>query len=51
MRIGGEVPEGGSILLGGSKAMSGYGVPLPRIVKAIPRWIVQRRSLIFLFVL
>jgi len=32
MRIGGEVPGGGSILLSGSKAMSEYGVPLPRIV-------------------
>jgi len=37
MRIGGEVPGSGSILLGGSKAMSGYGEPLPRIVNANPR--------------
>jgi hypothetical protein len=47
MRIGGEVPGGGSILLGVSKAMSECGVPQPRIVNASPRWIVQRRSLIF----
>ena len=37
MRIGGEVPGSGSILLRGSKAMSEYGVPLPRIVNANPR--------------
>jgi hypothetical protein len=34
MRIGGEVPGGGSILLGVSKAMSECGVPRPRIVNA-----------------
>jgi len=36
MRIGGEVPGSGSILLGGSKATSEYGVPLPQIVNANP---------------
>ena len=43
MRIGGEVPGGGSNLLGGSKAMSEYGMPLPRIVNASPRLMVRRR--------
>ncbi len=37
MRIGGEVPGGGSNLLGGSKAMSEYGTPLPRIVFSMRR--------------
>jgi hypothetical protein len=43
MRIGGEVPGGGSILLGGAKAMSGFGVPLPRIVNASQRRSTRRR--------
>ena len=47
MRIGGEVPGGGSNLLGGSKAMSEYGMPLPRIVNASPRLMVRRRLPIF----